>query len=78
MDTKVPNLKDEVSDNKKVRFIYFKANELWYETESGFKFPVPVSDIGDATFLAEDKALLFMRYIRKFIEQIQNSQLEWF
>jgi len=30
-----------------------------------FTFPVPITDTGDATFAAEDKALLFMRWIRK-------------
>lgn len=37
-------------------------------------FPVPIEDIGDATFLAEDKAILFMRYIRKYIEEIKKEQ----
>ncbi len=31
-------------------------------------FPVPVSDVGDGTFNAEEKAMLMMRYIRKQIE----------
>jgi len=35
-----------------------------HETECGFRFPVPISEAGTATFLAEDRALLFMRYIR--------------
>jgi hypothetical protein len=26
-------------------------------------FPVPLSGVGDATFLAHDKAIVFMRYI---------------
>lgn len=50
---------------KVVRFKFYKENELFYSTEDGFIFPVPISDIGNATFLAEDKAPLFMRYIRK-------------
>ena len=32
-------------------------------------FPVPLTDIGDATLLATDKAMVFMRYIRKAIEE---------
>ena len=38
-----------------------------YETET-YEFPVPLSDIGDATLLVSDKAILFMRYIRKALE----------
>jgi len=56
----------EMVKGKVVRFEFYKANELFYSTEDGnFIFPVPISEIGNATFLAEDKATLFMRYIRK-------------
>jgi hypothetical protein len=34
-----------------------------------YVFPVPLSDVGDATLLATDKAMLFMRYIRKALEE---------
>jgi len=36
--------------------------------EGEFSFPVPLEDVGDATLEAEDKAITFMRYIRKAIE----------
>lgn len=52
-----------------VTFQYYRDQQLWYKTDSGLLFPVPVEDIGNATFLAQDKAMLFMRYIRKFMEQ---------
>jgi hypothetical protein len=67
------NLKNMVSDNKKVTFQYYKHNELWYSTECGFLFPVPIDDTGDGTFHKEDRAMLFMRYIRKQIEAIENE-----
>lgn len=67
------NIKDMVKD-KKVHFLHYKQGELWYETADGFSFPVPLSDVGDATFLAEDKAILFMRWIRKHLEYVKNSQ----
>lgn len=38
-----------------------------------FSFPVPVADCGDASFLAHDKALLFMRYIRKHLADLQEE-----
>ena len=71
----VPNLKDEVKDNKKVRFKFYRSQNLWYETESGFVFPVPIDDIGEATFLAEDKAILFMRYIRNYIAEMKDNKI---
>ena len=61
-----------VNDGKKVKFVLYKDGDLIYKTECGFEFPVPVTDIGNATFLAEDKAILFMRYIRKHLNIISN------
>lgn len=59
----------------KVNFEYYYDGQLWYRTEAGnFLFPVPVSDIGTAKFLAQDKAMLFMRYIRKWIKTIEDEQ----
>lgn len=57
-----------VSGNKTVKFMYYRKDNLWYQAENGYVFPVPISDCGEATFLPEDKAMLFMRYIRKQLE----------
>lgn len=66
------SIKDMVKDNKKVIFEFYRDGQLWYKTEDGFMFPVPIEDIGNATFLREDKAMLFMRYIRKQINFLDN------
>ncbi len=68
------NIKDMVTDNKKAKFIFYKMNELWYETETGFKFPVPIDDTGDGVFQAEEKALLLMRYIRKHVAMLEDAE----
>ena len=70
------NIKEMVTGGKTVTFKFYRDNQLFYETENGFEFPVPVEDIGNATFLAEDKALLFMRYIRKHSQFIEDSRIE--
>jgi len=70
----IMNIKDMVSNGKRVYFIRYQKNELWYVTECGFEFPVPISDTGDACFEKEDKALLFMRWIRKQIENINEGK----
>ena len=64
------SLQEMVNNNQKVRFEFFQDSQLWYSTECGFEFPVPVEDIGTATFLAEDRAVLFMRYIRKHLKTL--------
>jgi hypothetical protein len=68
------SIKDMVKNNKKVYFQYYRTGELWYKTEDGFEFPVPIHDTGDASFLAEDKAILFMRYIRKQMDKIWQAK----
>lgn len=70
------NIKEMVSNNKKVTFIMYRKGELWYKTECGFEFPVPITDTGDAVFLDSDKALLFMRWIRQHIKSIEEGKQE--
>ena len=67
-------IKDMVANGKKVHFLYYHDSQLWYATECGFEFPVPIEDIGNATFLNEDKAMLFMRYIRKHLDAIEKAR----
>ena len=68
---------DMVKD-KKVIFIFYKNNELWYKTECGFEFPVPIEDTGNAVFNHEEKAMLLMRYIRKHMEMLEKAKEEKF
>lgn len=56
-----------------VTFQHYFDGSLWYKTDSGLEFPVPVSDIGTAKFLAKDRAMLFMRYIRKHLAIIEKK-----
>lgn len=70
-EKKLPSIKDLVKDNK-VFFSHYRANHLYYHIWHGtelYMFPVPIDDTGDATFTASDKAILFMRYIRKAIDE---------
>ena len=68
------NIKEMVKGDKRVTFIHYKDSELWYCTECGFEFPVPISDTGNATFFAQDRAMLFMRYIRKQIALLAEAK----
>jgi hypothetical protein len=66
------DIKRAVSDGRKVKFVKFFDMSLWYETEFGETFAVPVDDIHGATFWAEDKAILLMRYMRQHNKMIEN------
>jgi hypothetical protein len=70
------NIKDLVKD-KAVLFKCYFDGDLWYEVVGeNFSFPVPVSDAGNATFNREDKAIYFMRYIRKYMEHLEEARNE--
>jgi hypothetical protein len=68
------DIKQMVAGGRMVAFSHYRQKELWYVTETGFEFPVPIEDTGDGTFLATDKAMLFMRYIRKHLESIEAGR----
>ena len=67
-------IKEMVMNNQRVFFVKYRDSDLWYKTECGFEFPVPIDEAGTATFLAEDKAMLFMRYIRKHLKLIEEGK----
>ena len=69
------NIKEHVKDNQKVRFKFYRSGILYYETEKGLIFEVPISDTGDAVFNLEDKAIIFMRWIRKQIECMKKETI---
>jgi len=65
-------LKELIQGNS--NFQYYRDSTLWYSTENGnFVFPVPISDIGNATFSHTEKSLLMMRYIRKHLNTINTE-----
>lgn len=68
------SIKEMIAGGKIVTFMFYRKNELWYVTECGFEFPVPIADTGDGVFLATDKAMYFMRYIRKQLEAIEEGR----
>ena len=70
------HIKELVSNNNMVHFMFYRKGQLWYRTDCGFEFPVPVDDTGDAEFLASDRAMLFMRYIRQHLQSIEQGRAE--
>ena len=64
----------EIVKGKNARFVFFRDKSLFYETDDGFQFPVPIEDAGSATFNAEEKAILLMRYIRKHLVRMEAAR----
>lgn len=59
-----------------VTFIHYQDQNLIYKCDDGFEFPVPLSDTGHTRFPATEKAMLFMRWIRKHMDLIKTSNKE--
>ena len=67
------DIKRAVSEKRKVIFAYYRDNSLWYVTEFNEIFSVPIDDIGNATFNRNEKAILLMRYMRKWNEALDDE-----
>jgi len=68
------SIKDLVK-GQTAHFVFYRDRSLFYETDSGFQFPVPVDDAGSATFNADEKAILLMRYMRKHLAKVSEARL---
>lgn len=67
------DVKDFVKNDNKVYFDSFRAGIFYYNVKKNasteyYQFQVPLDDIGGATLDAEAKAIQYMRWIRKSIE----------
>ena len=71
-------LTDIMKPNSVSRFVSYNGGLFLYITDNGFKFTIPATDLGPATLLAEDKTIMFMRYIRQQLElmQVVKNQVE--
>ena len=66
----------ELVKGKQATFEQYRDGLLWYKTDDGFAFPVPLSDIGEATTVKRvEKASLFMKYIRAQLKEIEKETL---
>jgi hypothetical protein len=65
------NIKDIVKDNT-VSFQFYRQQHMYYEIccpdGQKYTFPVPLEDVMDASLFAKEKAITYMRYIRKALE----------
>lgn len=75
MDMKL--FKDRVKGQ--VSFSFFRDGNLWYSCDDGWQFPVSVDETKDGqggfpTFNRDDKAIYFMRWIRKAMESEDSDK----
>ncbi len=65
---------DFVTKDNMCDFVYYRQGHLYYrvtrvnDNHWTYMFPVPISDLAEATVNTEEKSLYLMRYIRKALE----------
>ena len=59
--------------DKNVYFVHYREGHFFYETDDGFHFSVPIEDVGKATLPAREKAIYFMRWIRRQLQQVKQA-----
>ena len=69
------NIEKVIQNNESVSFMFFLSGKLWYRTESGFKFPVPIKGSGQSVFLNEDRVNRFYPYIKAHAQKL-NEKLD--
>ena len=67
------NIEQILQKNESVNFTFFLSGKLWYRTESGFKFPVPIKGSGQSVFLNEDRANRFYPYIKAHALKLEEK-----
>lgn len=80
VDPKTVVMKDLVQPGMKVHFSFYRDKEFWYEHDNGFAFPIALDEVEGpkcrATLLDEDKAIYFMRWMKKYIEAAKKEANE--
>ena len=67
---------DHVNHDQKVKFKFFQKGVLFYETELGLVFEVPASETGTGSFGAEEKAIMFMKWIARQLKKNDEALKE--
>jgi hypothetical protein len=78
VDPKTVVIKEHVKQGQMVQFQYFRDGEFWYKTDAGLLFPISLKEAqaGRATFLACDKAIYYMRWIKQYVEACRREAAE--
>lgn len=63
-----------IEKERNVFFVKYRKGELIYCTEDGFEFPVPIDVASDGVFVATDKEITFMPYIKMHMANIEKEK----
>ncbi len=58
-------------------FQHYQDGKLWYKTSTtGLLFPVPIVDLDNAKALSVEKGMFFMKWIKKWLKEVENARKE--
>lgn len=66
----------DIVKNHKARFVRYQNEELWYVTDNGFEFPVPIKSLGGSLINYEENAMLLMVHIRAHLKMLAKAKTE--
>ncbi len=62
----------ELIVGKKAKFVEFHSETLFYDIE-GFRFPVPIYELQGASVKSEEKASVFLRWVKRTLDEINKA-----
>lgn len=66
---------DEISDKVgMVTFVRMTEGKMFYVTEDGLEFPVPIGELGKMTIWNSEPHFIFARHIHKHLKDIESGQ----
>lgn len=69
-------VREHVEKNQKAQFEFYRGSTLYYRTDKGLLFEIPVSETGDAVFKNQERAIILMKWIRRQLEENEKGRKE--
>jgi hypothetical protein len=63
-----------VVGGKTAKFKQYRLGNLYYETQEGFIFAIPLHDLDGVTLGAEEKCSLLMKWIKRGLQEMNEDQ----
>jgi hypothetical protein len=68
------DVKAHVASGNTVQFLKYQQGNLYYEVnQTSLVFKVPIADLGDATCYQYERAMTYMKYIKKALDELKEA-----
>jgi hypothetical protein len=69
------SLLSELVVGRTAEFQYYRGEKFYYETDDGFLFTIPLSDLAEDILPAKEQALYFLKWIKRCADMIEASRV---